>query len=184
MKIGLIAMSGVRGRTKELADSRAAANDAAIGRSNRLVAWTGFCLGVISGSLMGLWAFDGPLDPPTWIGDYDNTSRRLIRLGHISFFGIGYLNLLLARELPGFDLERRGKALESRCMNAANIALPFMLFAAAAYAPVKYLLPIPVFATLIALTIAAWGAWRDVQGASKPQPINSEATQPNRRNGK
>jgi len=158
----------------------------AIGHSNRAIAWTGFCLGVISGSLMGLWAFNGPLDPPAWIGDYENTPRRFTRLGHISFFGIGYLNLLLARQLPGFDFERRVKALALRCMNAANILLPLLLFAAAAYAPLEYLLPIPVIATLAALVIAAWGGWREVKLAFKTRPTDSEASTalPNRRNGK
>lgn len=156
----------------------------ALGHSNRLVAWTGFGLGVISGALMGLWAFDGPLDPPVWIGDYENTPRRLMRLGHISFFGIGYLNLFLARELPGFDLEHRTKALASRCMNVANTLLPLLLFAAAAYGPLKYLLPFPVIAALTALVIAAWGSRGEVQGGFRPLYGDASTEERNRRNGK
>ncbi len=170
----------------EIGVQQATVSGAAIGRSNRLVAWSGFCLGVLSGSLMGLWAFGGPIDPPIWIGDYDDTPRRLIRLAHISFFGIGYLNLLLARELPGLDLGGRSKALASWCMNAANILLPLLLFAAAIYGPLKYLLPIPVTATLIALAVATWGTWRGVRGGPRTQSANNEAlaARPNRRSGK
>jgi hypothetical protein len=48
---------------------------------------------------MGLWSFDGPMAPPSWIGEYADTSRRLIRLGHIAFIGLGILDILLANEL-------------------------------------------------------------------------------------
>lgn len=130
-----------------------------IGGFNRLVAWMGFCFGVASGALMGLWAFDGPLGVPGWIGDYGDTSRRLLRLGHIAFFGIGILNLLLVRELPLLNVGYRAKAVAARCMNAANVFLPFTLIAAAAHAPLKYLLPLPVLGALVALCVVAWGTY-------------------------
>ena len=117
--------------------------DCSLGRSNRAVAWTGFCLGAGSGMIMGLWAFDGPLSPPAGFVDYGDTSRRLLRLGHIGFFGIGYLNLLLAWDLPSLGLGQRAKQVAARCMNFANLFLPLTLMAAAAYQPFKYLLPVP-----------------------------------------
>ena len=138
-----------------------------IGASNRLVAWTGFCLGVASGALMGLWAFDGPLDVPGWIGKYGDTSRRLLRLGHIAFFGIGILNLLLVRELPLLQVGYRVKAVAAWCMNAANIFLPFTLIAAAVLAPLKYLLPLPVMGAVVALCVVAWDAGGIYRGEAK-----------------
>ena len=138
-----------------------------IGRSNRAVAWIGFCLGAASGMIMGLWAFDGPVPPPPGFVDYADTSRRLLRLGHIAFFGIGYLNLLLAWELPSLELGRAAKQVAARCMNFANIFLPLTLMAAAAYPPLKYLLPVPATSAVAALSLAAWGAWAANRGATE-----------------
>jgi hypothetical protein len=132
---------------------------------NRAIAWCGFCLGVLTGSAMGLWAFDGPVSPPPGMTDYQGTARRLMRLGHIAFFGIGFLNLLLAVELPRLPLGDNLKRAAARAMNTANIFLPTLLMAAALLPPVKYLLPLPVMAATVALAIAAFGAVRNAYAA-------------------
>ena len=141
--------------------------DCSLGRSNRAVAWTGICLGAGSGMIMGLWAFDGPLSPPARSVDYGDTSRRLLRLGHIAFFGIGYLNLLLAWDLPSFGLGQRAKQVAARCMNFANLFLPLTLMAAAAYQPFKYLLPVPATSVVVALCLVAWGTWAANRSATE-----------------
>jgi hypothetical protein len=56
-------------------------------------------IGALTGMVMGMWSFDGPLAVPGWLGDYGSTARRLVRLGHIACFGIGILNLLLVAEV-------------------------------------------------------------------------------------
>jgi hypothetical protein len=137
------------------------------GRWNRIIAWSGFCVGAASGMIMGLWAFDGPISPPVGFVDYGETSRRLMRLGHIAFFGIGYLNLLLAGELPSLGLGQAGKRTAARSMNIANIVLPLTLMAAAAYPPLKYLLPVPATSALAALCLVAWGTWAADRGPSE-----------------
>jgi hypothetical protein len=109
--------------------------------------------------VMGLWSFDGPLPPPAWLGEYGETARRLARLGHIAFFGLGILDLLLAHELRRSGLGPRAKRLASWAMIFGNICLPVNLFAAAAYHPVKYLLGVSVLAVFLALILAAYGAW-------------------------
>ena len=73
---------------------------AAVGNSNRVVGWASLAVGAGTGLILGLWSFDGPFAVPAWLGAYGDVSRRLARLGHIAFFGLGILNLLLARELP------------------------------------------------------------------------------------
>jgi hypothetical protein len=133
---------------------------AADGRLNRVVGWTSFVLGAGSGLAIGLWSFDGPLPAPPWIGEYGDLPRRLVRLGHIAFFGLGFLNLHLARELPDLALGAAGKRLASWLMNFGNILLPPALFAAALVAPAKYLLPIPALSVLAALALVAFGACR------------------------
>lgn len=59
--------------------------------ANELFGWTWIALGFVSGGLMGLF-----FHRPGFLGGYDAWSRRLLRLGHISFAALGILNLLFA----------------------------------------------------------------------------------------
>jgi hypothetical protein len=125
---------------------------------NRSIGWASLAIGVATGLVMGLWSFDGPLPTPAWLGEYGDTPRRLARLGHIAFLGLGILNILLARELPHSTLGQRGQRLASIAMNVGNVLLPITLFAAAAWHPAKYAMGIPATAVFVALGLAAWGA--------------------------
>ena len=133
---------------------------------NRSIGWASLAAGVATGLVMGLWSFDGPLPSPAWLGEYSDTPRRLARLGHIAFFGLGILNILLARELSESSLRERGRRLASRAMNVGNVLLPLNLFVAAAWHPAKYVMAIPATAVFVALCLAAWGARRRTAGQS------------------
>lgn len=125
---------------------------------NRTIGWISLAVGVATGLVMGLWSFDGPMTTPAWLGEYGDTSRRLARLGHIAFIGLGSINILLAHELPHSALGARGREVASRHMNFGNIVLPITLFVAAAWRPAKYAMAIPATAVFVALILAAWGA--------------------------
>lgn len=56
---------------------------------NLLVAWLWFTLGTVAGLVLGSFFHKGD-----WLGGYGSLRRRMYRLGHISFFGLGILNLL------------------------------------------------------------------------------------------
>lgn len=133
---------------------------------NRSIGWASLAAGVATGLVMGLWSFDGPLPSPAWLGEYSETPRRLARLGHIAFFGLGILNILLARELSESSLRERGRRLASRAMNVGNVLLPINLFVAAVWHPAKYVMAIPATAVFVALCLAAWGARRRTVGQS------------------
>lgn len=122
---------------------------------NRRVAWAGMAVGAALGMVLGLWSFDGPLPVPAFLGDYGSTARRLMRLGHIAFFGLGFINLLLARELPA--LPARTRRLAGASMNFGNLGLPLTLLVASAIPPVKYLMVLPAGAVLLALILVAHG---------------------------
>jgi hypothetical protein len=132
-----------------------------MGERNRVVGWSSVAVGAITGLLLGLWSFDGPLATPTFLGGYDELSRRLVRLGHIAFFGLGILNLLLARDLRELALSDSAKKFSSQAMNFGNVFLPLTLFAAAAYHPLKYAMSLPALAVALALSFAAMGARKD-----------------------
>jgi hypothetical protein len=56
---------------------------------NLLAAWIGILMGFLSGAALGLF-----FHRDHWLGGYGSFKRRLYRLGHISFFGLGVVNLL------------------------------------------------------------------------------------------
>jgi|TARA_B100000315_G_C14583683_1_gene591826 hypothetical protein len=130
------------------------------GTSNRSVGWWSFVFGVFSGLLMGLWSFGGPVPEPGWVGGYDDLARRFLRLGHIAFFGLGFLNLHLARALPEIALGPAWRRTASRAMNFGNITLPAGLIWAAAWEPAKYVLPLPALSVFAALIVVAVGLTR------------------------
>jgi len=53
------------------------------------MAWLWILLGFLSGMIMGLF-----FHQENWLGGYGSFKRRLFRLAHISFFGLGLMNLL------------------------------------------------------------------------------------------
>jgi len=126
---------------------------------NRRIGWLSTCLGAGSGLILGLWSFDGPFAVPGWLGDYDQTARRLARLGHIAFFGLGILNLLMSMELRRWPSGRLSQRTASWAMNFGNIFLPLTLFASAAYRPFKYTMSVPACAVFIALLVTAYAVW-------------------------
>ena len=132
---------------------------------NRTIGWSSMALGAATGLVMGMWSFAGPVPVPEMLGEYDAVPRRLrlARLGHIALFGLGILNLLLARDLSGLDLGRGQRRVAAWAMNFGNIFLPLTLFAAAAWHPLKYTMPLPAISVFVAMVIAALGAvkaWR------------------------
>ena len=55
---------------------------------NLVFAWVWILAGFLSGMLLGLKFHDD-----NWLGGYSSFKRRMYRLAHISFFGLGAVNL-------------------------------------------------------------------------------------------
>ena len=56
---------------------------------NLVFAWLWILLGFVSGMIMGMF-----FRKENWLGGYGSFKRRMYRLGHISFFGLGAVNLM------------------------------------------------------------------------------------------
>jgi len=65
---------------------------------NLIAGWTGILLGCVAGSALGFFFED-----ENWLGGYGSWRRRLLRLGHISFLGIGLLNLAFGLTFKNLD---------------------------------------------------------------------------------
>lgn len=57
--------------------------------------WIGILLGFFAGAVPGLFFHD-----PGWLGGYASWARRMVRLAHISFFGLGFVNLAFGLTAP------------------------------------------------------------------------------------
>lgn len=58
--------------------------------------WIVIALSLLMGMLMGMYAFDGPLPVPSGIDNYQDLTRRLMRMGHATAIMYGMLALFFA----------------------------------------------------------------------------------------
>jgi uncharacterized membrane protein len=112
---------------------------------NITAAWIGFLLGGISGAIPGLffYRFD-------WLGGYTSWPRRLVRLAHISFFGIGFLNLGLG--LTG-QLIGIGSPLASVLMLIGAVTMPLLCYASAFRPAFRHLFFIPAGSVILSIVL-------------------------------
>ena len=114
---------------------------------NVWAAWVGIALGLASGTVQGLFfAREG------WLGGYASWPRRMLRLGHISFFGIALLNLAYANTL---HLIGAGPAspVVSALLVAGAVTMPAVCFLAAWRKPLRHLFCVPVLSLVGAASL-------------------------------
>ncbi len=114
--------------------------------------WIGMLLGVVSGAVIGLF-----FHREDWMGGYGSFRRRLTRLGHISFFGLAFVNLSFAitqhvMKLGGMYAEA---ATWGFLIGAA--AMPTVCFLSAWRKPFRHLFFIPVGGVLIGVVCTLMG---------------------------
>ncbi len=110
-------------------------------------------LGAASGAGIGLF-----FHREDWAGGYSSLRRRMIRLGHISFFGIGFLNFLFAMTLAQVSLPGTHVRVASAGFLIAVVAMPLTCFLTAWKKPFRHFFAIPVLAVVagIAPILAGW----------------------------
>ena len=122
---------------------------------NLLAGWLGMLGGVASGAVIGLF-----FHREEWMGGYASFRRRMTRLGHISFFGLGFLNMMFAMTTSLVALPPTALRLASAGLIIGAVTMPACCFLSAWRKPFRHLFPIPVAglsAGIVAL-LAGWGA--------------------------
>jgi hypothetical protein len=109
--------------------------------------------GVFSGALVGLF-----FHAEDWLGGYNSYRRRLVRLGHISFFGLGFVNLFFATTVPALHLRAPNLKIASLSFVVAVISMPICCFLSAWHKPLRHLFPIPVSAAFVGIVTVLLGA--------------------------
>src|ERR1035441_3707039 len=85
---------------------------------NLILAWLWILLGFISGMALGMF-FHGE----NWLGGYGSFKRRMYRLGHISFFGLGAVYLLFCLTVQNFSLAGQLVSVASLAFIVGAIAM-------------------------------------------------------------
>lgn len=125
----------------------------AIPEINLIAGWVGMLGGVISGALIGLFFHkDG------WMGGYGSFRRRMTRLGHISFFGLGFTNLLFAVSVSAMPVPTLNLQLSSLGFILGAVTMPLCCFLTAWQPKFRHLFPIPVVCVLVGIVslLSGW----------------------------
>jgi hypothetical protein len=106
--------------------------------------WLIIAVSMSIGLLIGLYAFDGPLPTPDFVGSYNEFVRRLMRLGHAYTIALGLLAILLARQ--GIGRWAASLFVAGCCVTLVDIGLLFFV-----ELPVAILAPGPALVVLAML---------------------------------
>ena len=121
---------------------------------NLIAGWLGMLAGVLSGAVLGLF-----FHREDWMGGYSSYRRRLARLGHIAFFGLGFLNLIFAATAAQLPLTGRSLTTASSTLNLGAATMPHCRFLTAWRKPLRHLFPIPVLSITTGLLAILIGGW-------------------------
>ena len=117
---------------------------------NLYAAWIGFFLGCVAGMVPGLF-FHGE----DWLGGYISWRRRMIRLAHIAFFGLGLMNLASALSAKALQIET-GLAAASILLIIGAVSMPTVCYLSAWKKPFRHLFCIPAISATAGIGIFTW----------------------------
>jgi hypothetical protein len=115
--------------------------------ANLYAVWVGILFGIIVGATQGMFFHD-----ERWLGGYNTWRRRMVRLGHISLFGIGFINFVFAYSVNYFNITRCVR-LPSYLFIIGAISMPIVCYLSAFRKPFRHLFFIPVLSILAATVI-------------------------------
>jgi hypothetical protein len=115
---------------------------------NLILAWLWILLGFVSGMVLGMF-FHGE----NWLGGYGSFKRRMYRLGHISFFGLGAVNLLFCLTVQNFVLAGPLVHFASLAFIVGAIAMPLCCVVMAHFPKAHMIFAVPVVSLITGGTL-------------------------------
>jgi len=115
---------------------------------NLAAAWIGILLGFGSGLVLGLF-----FQRENWLGGYTSLKRRLYRLAHISFFGLGAVNLLFYFTTLHLTPGARALAIAGWAFIIGSISMPICCLLMAHFPRTQPLFTVPVLSLLLGATL-------------------------------
>lgn len=122
---------------------------------NEPAAWILILLGMVSGALLGI-----RFQEENFLGGYASRPRRLLRLGHISFFGLGVLNYLFAQTLTRASLDPAWALTAGWLMIAGGVTMPVCCAVNAWNARFQPLFAVPVLSLITGVSVLIVGLVR------------------------
>ena len=109
--------------------------------------WIWITLGFLTGAALGMG-----FHRDTFMGGYGSWCRRLTRLGHIAFFGTGFLNILAGLTVLALKLDTStiGWTVSLNALIIGAIAMPLCCFIAARWRRAKPIFVLPVLSLSLA----------------------------------
>jgi len=106
---------------------------------NLVIAWLWLLLGFVAGMVLGMF-FHGE----NWLGGYASFKRRMYRLGHVSFFGLGVVNLLFCLTAQTFSLAGPFTVVASWAFIVGAISMPACCVVMAHFPKAHLIFAVPV----------------------------------------
>ncbi len=120
---------------------------------NLLAGWIAMLCGVLAGALSGLF-----FHREDWLGGYGSFRRRLVRLGHIAFFGLGFLNAFFVFTLRSVSFPASHVAVGAVSLLIGTATMPLCCYLVAWKHELRFFFAIPVLSVLTAIValLAGW----------------------------
>jgi hypothetical protein len=122
------------------------------GEPNIIAGWIGILCGVLAGSYLGLFYFKDE-----WAGGYASFRRRMLRLGHIAFFGLGIVNILYGLTVKSIVLNVPLPGVASVSLIVGAAAMPACCYLTAWKTAFRQLFPVPVVSVAIGVVLLLVG---------------------------
>jgi hypothetical protein len=122
---------------------------------NEAFGWLWIACGMATGAVIGLF-----FHRENWLGGYATFPRRLVRLGHIAFFGLGFINIFFQNSLPRAALTATEAHWASLAMIVGGVTMPLVCFLCAWRKPLRHLFVVPVASLLHGTITLAVGLFR------------------------
>lgn len=117
---------------------------------NIYAAWVGFLLGCLAGAIPGLFFYG-----KDWLGGYASWQRRMTRLAHIAFFGIGFINLSFALTAKTLGLDT-GLQVSSVLLIVGAVAMPTVCYLSAWKPVFRNVFFVPAGSVTIGIALFVW----------------------------
>lgn len=117
---------------------------------NLYAAWIGMLLGGIMGAIQGLF-----FHQEEWLGGYGSWIRRMVRLGHISFFGIAFINIAFAVTVNVLGIEQE-VSISSILFIIGAVGMPLICYLSAFKKEFRHLFFIPALSIIGGIVSLLW----------------------------
>ncbi|HLX95046.1 MAG TPA: hypothetical protein VKU37_04810 [Verrucomicrobiae bacterium] len=111
---------------------------------NLFLAWLWILLGFVTGMILGLF-----FHRENWLGGYGSFKRRMYRLAHISFFGLGAINLLFWLTMQNISPAGQLASIASGAFILGAIAMPFGCVVMAHFPKAHLVFTVPVVSLIL-----------------------------------